>query len=223
MKTISILLSALAFLASVNGFAQGRKYLNDANLDVHIMPIALVFPDPSLRIGAEYMTSGRWSFGLSLGAGTSALSYNTPFSPGNSKRYNMMEIRPEVKFYWLKRNEMGWYAAAEGFVSNANRQLGKNSHYLSDSTQMHFESAHFSKKKTGMVGKIGVKFLIPKRLTIDMYTGLGLARTNVTYSKIENPTEEFYDPFFEVENFYPGKKFTPVVSLGIKFGMLVWQ
>ena len=154
MKNATILFSALSLLASVNGFAQGRKYLDEPNLDVHVMPLALAFPDPSLRIGAEYMTSGRWSYGLSLGAGTSALSYNTPFSPGNSKKYNMMEIRPEVKFYWLQRNEMGWYAAAEAFVSNVNRRLGKNSHYLSDTTQMSFESSHFSKKRFGMVGKM---------------------------------------------------------------------
>jgi hypothetical protein len=105
----------------------------------------------------------------------------------------------------------------------SNRKLGKDAHYLSDSTQVSFDGSDFSKNKVGLVGKVGVKFLIPKKFTIDMYTGLGLARTNVRYTAIENPKEGYYDPFFEWENFYPGRKFTPIISFGVKFGMLVWQ
>ncbi|GGH33039.1 hypothetical protein GCM10007423_23010 [Dyadobacter endophyticus] len=51
----------------------------------------------------------------------------------------------------------------------------------------------------------------------------GPRKTNVRYTRIENPQEVSYDPFFEGENFFPGRKWTPLVSFGVKFGLLVWQ
>ncbi|KAA0992194.1 DUF3575 domain-containing protein [Dyadobacter aurulentus] len=222
MKNFSFFLMALC--CSATSFGQTQKPVYKPNADIHFMPIALAFPDPSVRIGSELMTGGRWSYGLSVGAGMKAFTFSrTPLSLFSSRSYRMMEIRPEVKFYWLKRETLGWYLAAEGFVSSVNRQLGKDSYYLSDTTMVSFDGSHFSKKKMGLVWKIGVKFLVPEKLTIDMYTGLGLARTNVRYTKTENPTEDPYDPFFDPEDFYPGKKFTPVISFGVKFGLLVWQ
>ncbi|WP_031526441.1 DUF3575 domain-containing protein [Dyadobacter crusticola] len=224
MKNFTSLLCSVLLLNAVVSFGQKQPDLFRRNVDVHIMPIALAFPDPSIRIGSEFMTGGRWSYGLSVGAGVRALTLGkTLFGNNKPPQYSMVEIRPEVKFYWLKRDYMGWYLAAEGIVSHVNRELGRDSHYVSDTTQIYFERSNFSKTKFGLAGKIGAKFLIPKKLTIDLYTGLGLARTNVRYTEIVNPREESYDPFFEGENFYPGKKFTPIVSVGVKFGMLVWQ
>jgi hypothetical protein len=224
MKYATSLLFTFILLSTVSSFAQKEKASFKPNLDVHIMPIALAFPDPSLRLGSEYMTSGRWSYGLSLGVGSNAISLGKlPWNTAKSRSYSMAEIRPEVKFYWLRREDMGWYLAAEGMLSSVKRELGRDSHYISDTTQLSFDRSNFRKTKVGLIGKIGVKFLIPKKLTMDLYTGLGLARTHVKYSEIENPTEGSYDPFIEGENFYPGKKFTPIVSIGIKFGLLVWQ
>lgn len=216
-------LSLLVLLTFCTGaFAQKQTYV--PNVDVHVMPIALVFPDPSLRIGTEYMTAGRWSYGLSLGGGINALGlHRAPWNSIKSDKYNMMEIRPEVKFYWLRREYSGWYVAAEGVFSRVHRTLGKDYHYLSDSTQLSFDGSNFRKNKAGFVIKMGAKFIVPKKLTIDLYTGLGLAKTNVRYSRIENPQEVSYDPFFEGENFFPGRKWTPIVSFGVKFGLLVWQ
>ncbi|KQS30918.1 hypothetical protein ASG33_11165 [Dyadobacter sp. Leaf189] len=224
MKNFTFLLVSALLLNAVVSFGQKQPDLFRRNVDVHIMPVALAFPDPSIRIGSEFMTGGRWSYGLSVGAGLRALALGrTLFSSDKPRSYNMLEIRPEVKFYWLKRDYMGWYLAAEGVISRVKKELARNSHYISDTTQLSFERSDFSKTKFGLVGKIGAKFLIPKKLTIDLYTGLGLARTTVKYSEIQDAEEVSYDPFWEGENFYPGKKFTPIVSVGVKFGMLVWQ
>jgi len=203
-------------------FAQ--KQITAPSIDVHVMPMALAFPDPSLRIGVEYMTAGRWSYGLTLGGGLNVLGLHpAPWNSLRSRKYNMMEIRPEVKLYWLRRKNTGWYVATEGVISRVHRALGKDNHYLSDSTQLSFDGSTFHKNKAGFVVKVGAKFIVPKKLTIDLYTGLGLAKTNVRYTRIENPQEVRYDPFFEGENFFPGRKWTPLVSFGAKFGLLVWQ
>ncbi|ACT93089.1 DUF3575 domain-containing protein [Dyadobacter fermentans] len=221
MKKFTFSLFILLML-SASASAQKRTYA--PNIDVHIMPIALAFPDPSLRIGTEYMTSGRWSYGISLGGGLNVLGlHRAPWNSLKSRKYNMVEIRPEVKFYWLRRENVGWYAAAEGVFLRVHRTLGKNDHYLSDSTKLSFDGSKFSKSKAGFVVKLGTKFIVPERLTIDLYTGFGLAKANVRYSRIENPREVSYDPFFEGENFFPGRKWTPLVSFGAKFGLLVWQ
>jgi hypothetical protein len=222
MRKFTFLSFLLCLFISGAGFAQKQKTSFYRNVDVHVMPIALAFPDPSIRIGSEYMTNGRWSYGLSLGAGLNVLSLNKSFRSGG-KNYNMLEVRPEVKYYWFRNNQMGWYGAVEGMFVHVNRRLGKDSHFLTDSTEVQFDGARFTKNKLGFAGKIGVKFLLRKRLTIDMYTGLGLARNNVKYSEIQNPTEGVYDPFFEWENFYPGKKTSAIVSFGVKFGFLVWE
>lgn len=222
MRKSACLFLLLFLFISMTGFAQKQKTKFYRNVDIHLMPIALVFPDPSIRIGSEYMTNGRWSYGLSLGAGMNLLSLNKSFGRGK-KSYNMMEVRPEVKYYWFRNDYMGWYGAVEGIFVHVNRRLGRDSYYLTDSTQVSFDGSHFRKTKLGFAGKLGVKFLLRKGLTIDMYTGVGLTRNNVKYSKVENPTEEYYDPFFEGENFYPGKKFSPIVSFGAKFGLLLWE
>ncbi|MCF0040095.1 DUF3575 domain-containing protein [Dyadobacter fanqingshengii] len=215
---------SLLILLTLSTGVFAQKQTIAPNIDVHVMPIALAFPDPSLRIGTEYMTAGRWSYGVSLGGGLNVLGlHRAPWNSLKTRKYNMMEIRPEVKFYWLRREYMGWYLAAEGVFSRVHRALGKDYHYLSDSTQLSFDGSKFRKNKAGFVVKMGAKFIVPKKLTTDLYTGLGLAKTNVRYTSIENPQEVSYDPFFEGENFFPGKEWTPLVSFGVKFGLLVWQ
>lgn len=221
MKIFLFLLLILLTL-STEAFAQKQPY--ERNIDVHVMPIALVFPDPSLRIGVEYMTAGRWSYGLALGGGFNLFGlHRAPWNTLRSGRYSMIEIRPEVKYYWLRRESTGWYVAAEGVFARVNRTLRKNYHYLSDSTKLSFDGSDFRKSKAGFVIKMGAKFLIPEKLTIDLYTGVGLASTNVRYNRVENPQEVGHDPFFESENFFPGKRWTPLVSVGVKFGLLVFR
>ena len=218
-------LHLLFFFISFSALGQKEKKIFPSNIDIHLMPLAVAHPDPSIRIGSEYMTSGRWSYGLSLGAGFNQVLSNPPGWPKakDSDKYRMFEIRPEVKYYWFRRDAMGWYVALEGVLMSRKNKFLNRSHYLDDSNEIHFDQADFSKSKAGLIGKIGGKFLIKKRLTIDFYTGLGLANTNVKYLNVVNPVAGRSDHFFELENYYPGKKITPLVAVGLKLGFRVWE
>ena len=223
-RNITAVVTCFLILSSFCSFAQRQKKAFKPNLDLHFMPLAIAHPDPSLRFGSELMTKGRFSYGLSLGAGFKGM--HLPVVPVSGKRsgnYGLFEIRPEIKFYWLKRETMGWYIAAEGSYVHVKRTMTKSSYYMNDTLQIGFDRASFAKTKFGLVGKMGVKFLIDDRYTMDFFTGLGVALTRVKYSEIEQPKTYSYDPFFEFENFYPGRNYTPLIAIGLKVGVMAWK
>lgn len=217
----------LAFLSSTYCFSQTDRGLFTKNIDAHIDLIPLGFPDPAIRFGSEWMLGNRWAVGLNLGVGVPV--------PGNGglgfrepewkKGYQLFEIRPEVKYYWLKRERMGWYMAAEGFVSSMKATAGSGYHFSpgSDTLQINFEKADFQKTKIGMIGKIGGRFLLGQRFTLDFFTGLGLSNTNSSYKNHLNPVPKKSDPFFEGENYTVGKRLTAHLSFGLRLGMILCQ
>ncbi len=224
MPKLILLLQALIFAWSVpqvSAQTRTRETL-PANVDLHIMPIALAHPDPSLRIGAERITGGRWSYGLSAGIG------HNPFTAvlmKNDRRtdYQLWEIRPEVKFYLLQREDMGWYLAAEGVYVNSSYTSRSSYYILSFNEKVVFDKAGFQKEKFGGIGKMGVKFLVGRKLTLDLFSGLGMAWTQVSYSDVENPKNEVHDPFFDGEDLYLGKRWTGLLAIGVKVGIRLWE
>ncbi len=218
------LLQILVFVwpvLQVNAQTRDRETL-PANLDLHIMPLAFAHPDPSLRIGVERITGGRWSYGLSAGIG------HNPFTTmlmRNDRRtnYQMWEIRPELKFYLMQRKDMGWYLAAEGVYVNSSYTAGGSYYILSWNEKVLFDKAEFQKEKFGGISKMGIKFLVGRKLTMDLFSGLGMAWTDVSYSNVENARNEAHDPFFDGEDFHSGKRWTGLLSIGIKVGIRLWE
>lgn len=224
MKTTITFLFLTVFLSSA-GFAQKNSFDFKRSVDLHINPIALGYLDPSVRIGSEYIGKGRWSFGLDLGAGFRAMYLNGIglTDRGLKGSYKLFEVRPEVKFYWLKRSYMGWYVSAEGMFMTRKNKFADNSFYIDDEHQMYYDEATFTKSKVGGIGKIGVKFFLHDRFTLDFFSGLGLAHNTVKYTNLVNPEVKGFDPFFEMENFYPGKKSTVLLAVGFKLGVQLWS
>lgn len=224
MKTTITFLFLTVFLSSA-GFAQKNSFDFKRSVDIHINPIALGYLDPSVRIGSEYIGKGRWSFGLDLGAGFRAMYLNGIglTDRGLKGSYKLFEVRPEVKFYWLRRSYMGWYVSAEGMFMTRKNKFADNSFYIDDEHQMYYDEATFTKSKVGGIGKIGVKFFLHDRVTLDFFSGLGLAHNTVKYTNLVNPEVKGFDPFFEMENFYPGKKSTVLLAVGFKLGVQLWS
>lgn len=222
MSKLILLFQVLLFALSVPQVCAQIRETLPAHLDLHIMPLALAHPDPSLRMGVEHVTGGRWSYGLSAGFG------QNPFSGilmKNDRRtdYQLWEIRPEIKFYLFQREDMGWYMAAEGLYVNSSYTSGSSYYILSFDEKVVFDKAEFQKEKFGGIGKMGIKFLVGRKLTLDLFSGLGLARTHVSYSNVENPRNEMHDPFFDGENYYIGKRWTGLLAVGIKVGIRLWE
>ena len=218
---------ALALFTSTSCMSQVNRDLFDKNIDVHADLVPLAFPDPAVRFGSEWMLGNRWSAGLNVGIGL--------LIPGNRRTvfqeptwksgYQLLEFRPEIKYYWFKRERMGWYVAAEGFASSMKATSGSSYHFFqeSDTLQVNFDRADFQKTKIGMIGKIGGRFLLGERMTLDFFTGLGLSSTNSSYKDYQNPTFSKSDPFFEGENYRVGKRSTAHASFGLRLGIIIWQ
>lgn len=218
---LSILLTAL----SLSIVAQ-RTDLFKPNIDLHVDVVPLIFPDPSIRFGSEMMFGSRLSAGVNLGVGAYFLGNRALVFPEPkwSRGYQLFEVRPEIKFYWFKRQNMGWYMAAEGLLSTMQGSTGKSYHFMqdSDSLEVVFDQADFHKTKIGMIGKLGGRFLLRDRITLDFFSGLGLSNTRSSYKNYVNPTVRRSDPFFEGENYSVGKRITAHLSFGFRIGVLVW-
>ncbi len=225
MKHISNII--LILLASFAASAQVSGDLFQKNIDAHIDIVPLGFPDPSIRFGSEMMLGNRWSAGLNLGVGVPIPgNRGLGFSePRWTRGYRLFEVRPEIKFYWLKRARMGWYMAAEGVFSAMAGTAGKSYYFAehSDTLQVNFDQADFQKTKIGMIGKLGGRFLLAERITLDFFSGLGLSSTRSSYGNLVNPTESRSDPFFEGENYNVGKRITGHLSFGLRVGMVIWK
>jgi len=223
MKYIAAL--TLILIISTACFSQSDRDLFRKNIDLHIDVVPIGFPDPSVRFGSEWMLGGRWSVGMNLGAGVHINgNRGIGFLEPKWKRYQLFEVRPEIKYYWFKRQRMGWYIAAEGFVSTMKAAAGNSYHFstVSDSLEVHFDQADFEKTKIGMIGKMGGRFLFGQRMTLDFFTGLGLSDTKSSYKNYVNPTVRRSDPFFEGENYTVGKRITAHLSFGLRLGLIVW-
>jgi hypothetical protein len=226
MKCIYFILFVLISSISVN--AQRVDNLFQKNIDIHLDLAPLGFPDPSLRIGSEMMLGNRWSVGMNLGVGVpirgnTGLGFREP--KWKKGQYRLFEARPEVKFYWFKRERSGWYIAAEGLVSTMKGTSGEGYHFMNDNDtlQVNFEQADYSKTKIGAIGKLGGRIIIGQRMTVDFFTGLGLSKTNSRYSNYQNRTISKSDPFFEGENYTAGKRITGHLSVGLRLGIILWS
>ncbi|ODS81364.1 MAG: hypothetical protein ABS46_11655 [Cytophagaceae bacterium SCN 52-12] len=172
------------------------------------------------------MTKNRWSYGISGGAAAFR-------QMRNDKRTNYIfyEVRPEIKFYWFQGNDIGWklpqdmgcYFAMEGIYANSRYTIENSSFYADFEQITSFEKADFRKSKFGGVAKSGVKFLIGRKLSVDFYSGIGFARTDVAYSDVVNPQNKSEDTGFKAEDFYDGKKTIPQFVLGLKVGIRLWE
>lgn len=216
----------LILTIATSAYSQHVDNLFKQNIDVHVDVVPLIFPDPSVRFGSEMMLGKRWSAGLNLGVGTAIFGNRGVLftEPRWSKGYRLLELRPEIKFYWFKRQKMGWYMAVEGLLSTMGGTTGKNYHFMedNDTSRVNFDQADYHKTKIGMIGKLGGRFLINERITLDFFTGLGLSSTRSTYSNYINPTISPSDPFFEGENYNVGKRITGHLSCGFRVGVVIW-
>lgn len=223
-----IYFTLLTFFSAVSTNAQRIDDLFQKNIDLHVDLAPIGFPDPSLRFGSEMMLGNRWSVGMNLGVGVPVNgSAGWAFKGPKWKKgqYRLFEARPEVKFYWFKRERSGWYIAAEGLISTMEGSSGKGYHFINDNDtlQVNFEHADYTKTKIGAIGKLGGRMIIGQRMTLDFFTGLGLSKTNSRYANYQQKTFSKSDPFFEGENYIAGKRITGHLSVGLRLGIILWS
>ncbi|MGM0581889.1 MAG: hypothetical protein ACQETL_14480 [Bacteroidota bacterium] len=220
-----VLIILLSFLLIHNSFSQ-EKPAKSNTLIFKVMPLSVLAHYPRHRIGLEYISHNRLGYSFDFGMGNHAMSLKGLNGLKWGKEYSYYEIRPEIKYLFIENKEYFMYAAIELFHSSAKDVLKSGEYQQEDPfTGIYYESANFSKRKTGTHLKGGVNFIALKRLNVDFYGGIGFAKRSISYTNVVN-LEEGVDIFVEwipQPDLFEGESIVTHLTLGIKIGYTLWQ
>lgn len=137
-------------------------------------------PGPRYRIGLEYISDKQLGYTVDIGYGNHTLN-RWRFSDKN-RVYSLFEIRPEIKYLFLRHRNHFLYGAIEGFYINENKILGSG-HYQRENAdfEIRFDRAKFRRQKYGARLKLGLNLSVFERFSLDVYGGFGVAHRNISY------------------------------------------
>jgi len=192
-------------------------------IEINSMPLALVDWIPRMRMGIEYWIDEHNALCFDFGFGNYSLSR---FSIQKlwTEDYHANEFRFEYKFYAKKHKTFyhphSYYSVEIFYITMGNTFTGN--HYYDKKGGIRnvivFDKAKYVRKKYGVHIKYGEKIFIYKKINVDLYCGIGLARRLRAYSELENYhiSDSPIEDFFYVSYRYPGDKFVVNVTAGIK-------
>ena len=226
MKSTLYLLIILLFISPDLVSQTDRS--NPRFVDFHIMPYTLLDYTPRLRLGVEYYPGSRFAYCLEAGMGSSDLNAGRLDGLIWGTHYTFNEIRPEIKYYFFNRNNnLSLYLAGELFALQMKDILNftfyhpENADYL-----LEFDEATFLKYKAGFHLKTGMKVVVFKMVSLDFYTGVGMAGRSIRYTNIFNPVETDY---FMFEEWFPqtfrheGDDIIFHITMGCKVGLTLQE
>ncbi|MDM8160904.1 DUF3575 domain-containing protein [Labilibaculum sp. K2S] len=197
-KFIGIVL--LLFFFSPEIHSQPKE--KDHTIEIHTTPSTLLDFTPRLRMGVEYQQSDKFAYSLDFGLGNSVINFYRVNDSDLEKDYQFWEVRPELKYYFLKPNNViSIYGAIEFFyLETSNSNYDDHYYPKSTSTAILYDKADFLKQKMGAHIKSGIKIIANNKFSFDFYVGGGIAYRTVKYSNVINPhVDESFESFDEWE------------------------
>lgn len=199
-------------------------YETKGNFAIHVVPLALIDPNPRIRIGIEYHGFNKLGYSLDVGLGKRFLKDLSLTEGPWGNQYTFFEIHPELKWYTLESGRFESYLSLELFYSILTDQLSDNDYYEeSDSQNFYFEQASFSRHKIGLLLKVGNKWHFAGPMFFDMSAGFGIAYRDISYDDVTgmitndfNTGEWFLPPYKKEGNF-----FVPQFAVNMKFGVIL--
>lgn len=185
-------------------------------LIIQLRPTSILsFNTPRIGLALEYRISKQSAFSFDFGLANSSLN----FEPG----YNFLELRPEIKLFFKKRDSR--YVSAEFFFVEYSKfkQGGYILRPLNDGGDISIDSADYRKVKYGCHIKLGSKLEFNKYLELDGFFGLGFTYRmsefdNVIPSDINSiPPETFNRESRELDGF------APHATIGLKLGFITFR
>ena len=189
----SILFIVLGLMLTTGLKAQVYEEPRNPKLEIHWMPLSILDFTPHYRFGAEYRVIPHASVGLDLSYGHSGINVFTNGKYGNN--YEFTEFRPDIKYFMIDHKRFSMYVGTEAYYLKATDVL-KNDYYVMKTTGQHvyYDQSDYSKEKSGVNMKLGVKLTANQRIVFDIYTGLGYAtRTDKYTNVILSPDQTDYD------------------------------
>jgi len=195
------------------GVSQIENFNNYSYITTNLLS-HINYHSPRLRIGYIQNINDRWKIGLDLGYGNNKTTFLEI-----SENYNIWEIRPEL-YYFTRSHKT--YLSAELFYINHKDIFIDDFYYPKDNESTRYDQASYQRQKYGLNFKYGFLFNSKRKITFNLYTGLGIRIRNNTFTDIENPRivdvgPEGGDMFgFEVYRRKEGTNLTPNFVLGFK-------
>ncbi len=218
-----IFIIALIILSFQNSFSQGY-YEPQNRTGIKIMPFSMIDNNPRLRLGLEYISNDRIGVSIDFGIGNNVINHNRLKDTKWGQDYSLIEVRPEIKYLFKNRKYFYFYNSIECFYITMKDVLESDSYQLENSNKwISYDRARFSKQKYGVHFKVGINIIAYDKFNFDFYGGVGVAQRVISYSKVINPSEGYYDDWSDGDWFgesydQEGKSVFVNLSLGVKFG-----
>ncbi len=185
---------------------------------LHWAPMSVIDYNPRIRIGAEYRIHRNFSVTADMGFGKNLGLIR------ESRDYKLIEIRPELKYYFTENVPVvDAYISVESFYIHLTESKRDGYFYADIPAYVTFyDEAKLTKYKYGFHLKTGLKFIIEKHFSIDLFAGIGKARRNIIYSDLvngETVESDMWEEWFAGDK-YPGISSFMHVSLGMRLGYI---
>jgi len=224
MKQLLFIFS-LILLFSHNLYSQ-KDYENESVLRFKITPVTMIDYTPRLRFGFEFLSKNKLGYSIDFGIGNEFLNGWRLDGVTFGNDYSFFELRPEIKYLVKRKKRITFYFATELFYLRMQDLILNRSYQKENSNnEITYESARFSKQKTGLHLKAGFDIIVFKRFDIDFYAGVGGAIRKINYTDVINPIEG--DGPIDVDIFnssflYEGESNILHMTLGFKIGYTLW-
>jgi len=223
-KFIAIVLLLFFFSPKIYSQSKEKNY----KIEIHTTPSTMFDFTPRLRMGVEYQQSDKFAYSLDFGLGNYFLNQYILNDDDLKHDYRFWEIRPELKYYFFKPNNVvSMYCAAELFYLKNSSTIYDSYYYTKNSSlNINYDRATFQKQKMGAHIKAGLKLVANNKISFDFYVGGGIAYRTINYTNIINPRfEEANETDNEWWDFGLGTKEEGNmklfhVSLGFKLGYI---
>lgn len=223
MKKISIII--LASFLSLASFAQEENIQVEKKslMNVKVNMLALFDATSAYQASFEYGIGGNLSLQHEFGY----ITNYTPFYYGSGKELNGLRFRNELRYYFLKKDNIrnSTYTAAEILWMNAS--LTEEAEFAMDNWT-YFETKEYTRKKNVFAfhQKFGYQVQIPNsNAVLDVYVGAGMRSINrITEYPAEgdlsssNNGMDFFDGISGSDNSF---RIIPSFVIGYKIGIFL--
>jgi hypothetical protein len=214
MRKIFSLVFLLSFILT-----SAQKSLDLSNqFSVKLNLFSLLDPiSPGIQTGAEYRINERWAVEGTYGIPCYLLRRN---KDDDSSFHNNKKIKGELKWFCAKRTST--YLGLELFYTGIHYN-SFNGYYSDHTGSYYYTYAEYRKKIWGSAIKFGYDANISSRLLIDAFSAFGVRFVNTEVSSttaVSSPVP-FTDWISKAENV--GKKLTPHVACGLRFGYILFK
>ncbi|CAG4995455.1 hypothetical protein DYBT9275_01642 [Dyadobacter sp. CECT 9275] len=177
-----IVMFVLSFCLLGTAFAQINPEESRKHIILKVMPLGMFDVDNTFQLGAEIpFPDNRFTVQQEAGYGHSSFNiwYNDADSGGRPDK-NTIKTRTQLRFYFYQKRFARSYVAGEYLfkrvVNKETRWVGTDCATTGGCSFFEYKEVRFGRFVNALHVKAGWQFYFANRMTMDLYTGLGLRK-----------------------------------------------